>query len=60
MRKGILILLVIFVAFLFWVFWPLFQQVAPVATRVILHPNASIKEENGRTNVLLLGIGGGR
>lgn len=59
MRKGIIIVGLILVAFLGWLFWPLFERVAPIATRVILHPNAAIKEDNGKTNVLLLGIGGG-
>lgn len=60
MRKGIIIICLILAAFLGWLFWPLFERVAPIATRVILHPGASIKEDNnGRTNVVLLGIGGG-
>lgn len=31
----------------------------PTAARVVFHPGATLKETNGRTNVLLLGIGGG-
>lgn len=59
MKKGIIILFLLLLAFVGWLFWPLFERVAPIATRVILHQGASIKEDNGRTNVVLLGIGGG-
>lgn len=31
----------------------------PTAAHVIFHPGAVLKETNGRTNILLLGIGGG-
>lgn len=38
---------------------PFFGEFFPRATRVIFHPGTVIKEVNGKTNVLLLGIGGG-
>lgn len=31
----------------------------PTAARVVFHPGATLQETNGRTNILLLGIGGG-
>ncbi len=59
MHKGIIITVLIVVAFVGWISWPLFSQVAPTATRVLLQSTSSLKETNGLTNVLLLGIGGG-
>lgn len=38
--------------------WPSLGFI-PRASRVIFHPGATLKETNGKTNVLLLGIGGG-
>ncbi len=59
MRKGFIIVSLILVAFLGWLFWPLFQRVAPTATQVLLHTAPSLASTNGKTNILLLGIGGG-
>lgn len=59
MRKGIIIAGLALLVFLMWIFWPLFQKVAPTATKVLLHSAPTLQETNGRTNILLLGIGGG-
>lgn len=60
MRKKLFLLLIliiiVFVGAKVWNFLVLFT---PTATRIILHPGATLREVNGRTNVLLLGIGGG-
>lgn len=39
--------------------WPTFGNFFPTATHIVFHPGATLKETNGKTNVLLLGIGGG-
>lgn len=39
--------------------WPVFGTFFPTATHIVFHPGASLKETNGKTNVVLLGIGGG-
>lgn len=39
--------------------WPFLSEFFPTATHVLFHPGAALKEVNGKTNVLLLGIGGG-
>jgi len=36
------------------------RSVVPVASHIIFHVGASLKETNGHTNIVLLGIGGGR
>lgn len=60
MRKFIpfIIVGVIFVV-IFIKLWPFFQTFFPTATHIVFHPGTSLKQENGKTNVLLLGIGGG-
>ncbi len=60
MRKKIIIsILCIGLLMLIIKFFISFGNALPVATHIIFHPGASLKQENGRTNVLLLGIGGG-
>lgn len=60
MRKFIpLIILGVFVVIVLIKLFPAFRDFLPTATRVVFHPGATIKEVNGHTNVLLLGIGGG-
>lgn len=39
--------------------WPTFGNFFPTATHIVFHPGATLKKTNGKTNVLLLGIGGG-
>lgn len=34
-------------------------KIVPTAARVVFHPGATLQQTDGRTNVLLLGIGGG-
>ena len=60
MRKK-LFLLIVFIVLVFVgaKAWDFFSAVAPTAGRIVFHPGASLKENNGLTNVLLLGIGGG-
>lgn len=59
MRKFIpFIIIGVILAVVFIKLWPSLSFV-PKATSVIFHPGAMLKETNGRTNVLLLGIGGG-
>ena len=59
MRKSLIIVCLILVAFLGWLFWPLFEKVAPTATKILLSSAPALQQTNGRTNILLLGIGGG-
>jgi len=60
MRKKItlIILSVLLFVVLIRVFVSL-QHVVPVATHIIFHPGASLKQEDNHTNIVLLGIGGG-
>lgn len=38
---------------------PLLNSFFPTATHIVFHPGATLKQTNGHTNILLLGIGGG-
>lgn len=60
MRKKLLLVVlgIVFLGFLVKVIMS-FGSVVPTAARVVFHPGASLKETNGRTNLVLLGIGGG-
>ena len=60
MRKKLLLIVLglIFLAVLVKVVVSLWPAV-PTAARVVFHPGATLKETNGRTNLVLLGIGGG-
>ena len=60
MRKFIpLIIFGVIIAVILIKSWSVISTVLPTATRIVLHPGAKLKEVNGKTNVLLLGIGGG-
>src|SRR5690348_8763192 len=60
MRKLIpFIILGVLVAIIVIKLWPLFSDFVPTATHVLFHPGAMLKEVNGKTNIVLLGIGGG-
>ncbi len=60
MRKLIpIIILAVLIVILFIKVLPFAKDFFPTATKVIFHQNASINEVDGRTNVLILGIGGG-
>lgn len=60
MRKFIPFLIIgIIVAIVLFKLVPSLGSFFPHAARVIFHPGATLKETNGKTNVLLLGIGGG-
>ena len=60
MRKFIpLIIIGVILVIIFVKLWPILSDFFPTATHVIFHPGATLKEQNGYTNVLLLGIGGG-
>lgn len=59
MRKFLpFIIIGIVVVILLVKFWPSLGFL-PKATRLVFHPGATLKEVNGKTNVVLLGIGGG-
>lgn len=59
MRKKIgLLIIIAFIIFVVVKAWGFISSAAPIATNLIL-PQAQLKETNGHTNVLLLGIGGG-
>lgn len=60
MRKFIPLLIILIISVVIFIkVWPSFSQFLPTAAHVMFHPGASLKETNGKTNVLLLGIGGG-
>src|SRR5579872_678678 len=60
MRKFIPLLIILIIgAVIFVKIWPSVSQFLPTAAHMVFHPGASLKEVNGKTNVLLLGIGGG-
>lgn len=61
MRKKVIfiILSILFFVVLVKVFFSL-QKAVPVATHIIFHPGATLKQTNNKTNVVLLGIGGGK
>lgn len=60
MRKKIIfiVLSVLFLVILARVFLSL-KNVVPVASHIIFHPGASLKQTDNKTNIVLLGIGGG-
>lgn len=58
-KKAVFIILsILFFAILVKVFLSL-RSVVPVASHIIFHPGATLKQTNGHTNIALLGIGGG-
>ncbi|HET9946642.1 MAG TPA: LCP family protein [Patescibacteria group bacterium] len=58
-KKAIVLVIIVVVIVLLVKFFIAFGKFVPAATHVIFHPGAVLKETNGKTNVLLLGIGGG-
>lgn len=60
MRKFIpfIIIGIVFVVILIKL-WPVFGTFLPRASHIVFHPGAALKEVNGKTNIVLLGIGGG-
>lgn len=60
MRKFIpLLILLVILGIILIKLIPLFTKYVPTAAIVVFHPGITLKEVDGRTNVLLLGIGGG-
>lgn len=60
MRKFIPFIILGFILLIIFIkLWPTLGSFFPTATRIVFHPGASLKQENGKTNILLLGIGGG-
>ncbi len=57
MSKKLIIVFILFVALVIFVFFP--KNIFPAATNIILHRNSDLQETDGRTNILLLGTGGG-
>jgi len=56
-RRRLFILIAIIIVIVFGL-WTMSKPVS-TATRIIFHQNPGLQETNGRTNILLLGIGGG-
>ena len=60
MLKKLIIIIIIFcgVGFIFYQFFG-GKHVVPVATQILLHQEPQLQQTNGKTNIILLGIGGG-
>lgn len=61
MPKRTIVLLLVILGIIGYVVYQFFggKHVVPVATQLLLHQEPQLQQTNGKTNILLLGIGGG-